>query len=175
MKKRAHRILAIGPGTREMGVAILEGGELVYHGVEVFKNRCSPHDILADARRKVLRLTADFRPATVVVEKTFFAKNRGLAPLNIVADEAVAIARQKRLRVLQFAPSTVKKAIYGRGHAGKEEVARAVAARFPELKPYLGQQQKWRSRFQTNRFDAVALAVIARRIGSRRLKTVRVP
>ena len=161
MTKRAHRTLAIDPGTREMGVAVLEGGDLVYHGVEVFKNRRSPHDILADARRKVLRLIADFRPATVVIEKTFFANNRKAALLNVVADEAVAIATQKRLRVLQFAPSTVKKTICGNGHADKEQVARAVAARFPELTPYLRQDRKWKDRFQANRFDAVAIGLVA--------------
>ena len=42
MSKHNCKILAIDPGTREMGVALLDGGRIIYHGVKVIKNRKSP-------------------------------------------------------------------------------------------------------------------------------------
>ena len=160
MKSNNDRILAIDPGTREMGVAFLEGGKLIYHGVKVIRKKRSPHERLQAGREIVLRLIKDFRPAILVVEKTFFARNRNTSLLNVFADEIVAIGKRKGLKVKSFAPSTMKKEIAGNGHATKEEVAGVVVARFPELKVYLTQDRKWKERFHQNMFDAVALAMM---------------
>ena len=160
MKSNNDKILAIDPGTREMGVAFLEGGKLIYHGVRVIRKKRSPHERLQAGREIVLRLIKDFRPAILVVEKTFFARNRNTSLLNVFADEIVSIGKRKGLKVKAFAPSTMKKAIAGNGHATKEEVADVVVARFPELKVYLTQDRKWKERFHQNMFDAVALAMM---------------
>lgn len=159
--KTSSRVLAIDPGTREMGVALIEGGKLIYHDVKVIRGKRSPHEKLKAGREIILRLIRDFRPGTLVVEKTFIASNRNASLLNVFADEIVAIGRRKRLVVISYAPSTMKKAICGNGHASKEEVAGAVVAKFPELKVYLTQDRKWKARFHQNMFDAVALAIVA--------------
>lgn len=159
-RNRRTRVLAIDPGTRKMGVAVLDRGELVYHAVLTIQNRTSPHDTLRECRSKVLRLLDDFRPALVAVEKPFFAQNRNTALLNVLFDEIRAIARRRSIRFLSFAPSTIKKAIGGNGRASKDQVALAVVARYPELKIYLGQDRPWKTRHHANRFDAVALALL---------------
>ncbi len=76
-------------------------------------------------------------------------------------DEIRAIGQRQCLQVLAFAPGTVRKALCGNGWATKEDVAKTVAKRFPELKAYLGQNRKWKDRFHANMFDAVALGMIA--------------
>src|SRR2546425_7149590 len=124
------KVLAIDPGTREMGVAFLDSGSLVYHGVKVLWKGMSPHETLNEGRETVRRLIDDFRPHVLVLEKTFFARNRNVALLNVLADDIQALGKRKGLRVLSFAPSTVKKRMCGHGQASKEDVARAVAARF---------------------------------------------
>ncbi|MCG3198816.1 MAG: crossover junction endodeoxyribonuclease RuvC [Candidatus Omnitrophica bacterium] len=156
------RILAIDPGTREMGVAVLEGKDLLYHGVHVFLHRQSPHAILKEGRTVILRMIRDFDPNVLVVEKTFFANNRNAALVNVLADEIQALGRRKGLRVLSFAPSTVKKRITGNGHASKSEVAAVLVARYPQLKGYTVERPKWKQKFHANMFDALALAVVAR-------------
>jgi len=57
----------------------------------------------------------DFRPYVLAVEKTFFAKNRSAALLNVFGDEIRAVGRRKGLRVVAFVPSTIKKRICGNG------------------------------------------------------------
>lgn len=153
------KILAIDPGTREMGIALLENGELVYHGVTTIKKLASPHDRLRLARRIILRLFSDFRPTIVVVEKTFFRHNRNAALLNVLFDEIRAIGRRRGLLVKSLGHSTVKKVVCGNGGANKEEVARAMVCRFPQLKVYLTQDRKWKERYHQNMFDAVALGL----------------
>jgi Holliday junction resolvasome RuvABC endonuclease subunit len=96
----------------------------------------------------------------LAVEKTFFANNRNSALLNVFADEIIAVGKRKGLKVLAYAPSAVKKLVCGNGWAKKPEVARAVARSYPELRVYLGQDRKWKSRYHSNMFDAVAVGMM---------------
>ncbi len=161
MSKNKERILAIDPGTRHMGVALLEDGQLVYQGVEIIKKQKAPHETLKEGRKVVLRLINDLKPDVLVFEKTFFANNRNTALLNVFADEIKAIGRRKGLQVICFAPSTLKKFTCGNGRASKFQVATVIVSKFPELKVYLTQDRAWKERFHQNMFDAVALAVMA--------------
>ncbi|HRS96583.1 MAG TPA: crossover junction endodeoxyribonuclease RuvC [Smithella sp.] len=154
------KILAIDPGTKNMGVAFLDNGALLYSGVKVIRNRRSPHEIIQTCRKIILRLIKDYQPQMLVVEKTFFANNRNSALLNVLFDEIMNIAKRKKLPIICFAPSTMKKAICGNGLATKEDVARVVIARYPELKVYLTQDRKWKAAFHYNMFDAVALGIM---------------
>ncbi len=155
------RILAIDPGTRHMGVAVLEDGKLVYYGVEVIARQKTPHETLREGRKVILRLINDLKPQVLVVEKTFFANNRSAALLNVFGDEIRAIGRRKGLKVICFAPSTLKKFTCGNGRASKFQVATVIVSKFPELRVYLTQDRAWKERFHQNMFDAVALAVMA--------------
>jgi len=166
MSQNYSRILAIDPGTRFMGVALLEKGQLIYHAVKVIKRGKSPHQKLLNARRVVLRLIEDFKPDIVAVEEAFFAKSKNVLLLNVLVDEIKAIARRKRLKLVAYSPSTVKKFITGNGWASKYEVAQVVAQQYPELKVYLTQDRAWKERFHQNMFDAVALGVmVVKKVG----------
>lgn len=158
-KKKRTRILAIDPGTREMGIALLEGEKLLYHGVKTFPMQRTPHEKLQEARKTIFAMVRDFRPNVLAVEKAFFANNRNAALLNVLVDEIQAIGRRKRIRVASFAPSTVKKTICENGRASKEQVARAVVSRYPELEVFIDQDQEWREKHFGNMFDAVAIGL----------------
>ncbi len=145
-----------------MGVAVLEGRALVYHGVKTLRWRHSPHDGLQEGRRLVLHLIRDFWPDILAVETAFFARSRNAALLNLLVEEIRAVGMERGVRLLGFAPSTVKKGICGDGRATKYQVAEAVVARYPELKVYLRQNRKWKERYYGNMFDAVAVGIVAR-------------
>jgi crossover junction endodeoxyribonuclease RuvC len=161
MSNNRRKILAIDPGTRNMGVAFFEGQRLLYRAVKTFPRKRSPHGTLWQGRKTVLRLINDLRPGTLAVEKTFFSNNRNTALLNAFYAEIQAVAKRKGLKVLSYAPNTVKKAVCGNGHAEKREVARKVASQYLELKVYLTQDRAWKERYHQNMFDAVALGMTA--------------
>jgi len=160
MPKNNSKILAIDPGTREMGIAFLENGKIIYYGVKTIRKKKSPHEVLKEGRKIVLRLIKDLRPKVLVIEKAFFANNRSAALLNVFVDEIKAIVRRKGLKVMSFAPSTVKKAICGNGRASKKDVARVIVSKYPELKVYLTQDRAWKEEYHQNMFDAVALGMM---------------
>ena len=161
MPNNNTRILAIDPGTREMGVAFLDGKKLSYYGVKVIKGGKSPHEKLREGRKIVLRLIKDFKPQVLVVEKAFFCNNRNAAILNVLVDEIKAVGKRKGLNVVSYAPSTVKKLICGNGRASKKELSKVVVSKYPELKVYLSQDRAWKEEYHQNMFDAVALGLMA--------------
>jgi Holliday junction resolvasome RuvABC endonuclease subunit len=144
-----------------MRIAFFDTGKLIYYGVKTIKKGKSPHETLREGRKTILRLIKDFIPGILVVEKAFFANNRSASLLNVFVDEIKAIGKRKALKVVSFAPSTVKKAICGNGRASKREVARVIVSKYPELKVYLTQDRARKEEFHQNMFDAVALGVMS--------------
>ena len=160
MSKNHKKVLAIDPGTREMGIAFFDEGKLIYYGVKTIKKHRYPNETLKEGRKIVLRLIKDFKPDTLIYEKTFFANNRSSSLLNVFIDEIKAVARRKGLEVRGFAPNTVKKAVCGNGRASKKELAKVIISKYPELKVYLTQDRAWKEKYHQNMFDAVALGMI---------------
>src|ERR1041385_7706819 len=131
MPKSRTRVLAIDPGTRAMGVALLENCPIIYHGVKTITSNGTPQEKLWEGRKIILRLINDFAPDVMVVEKTFFANNRNSALLNVFAEEIIAVGKRKGLIVKAFAPSAVKKTVCGNGWAKKDELAKAIVNKYP--------------------------------------------
>lgn len=143
-----------------MGIAFFEGKDLIYHGVKIIKHLKSPQETLQEGRKVILRMITDYEPDVLVVEKTFFSNNRNSALLNVFADEIQSLGKRKGLIVKAYAANTVRKQICGNGSASKDEVAKVVVSYYPELKPYLTSDRKWKETFHRNMFDAVALGLL---------------
>jgi len=154
------KILAIDPGTKNMGFAFFDKDELIYQGVSVIKDG-TPTEKLKEGRKIILRLIKDFRPNVLVVEKAFFGNNRTASLLNVFFDEIIAIGKRKELRVMSYAPTTVRKFICGNGWADKKALSEVIVSKIPKLKVYLTQDRAWKERFHQNMFDAVALGLMA--------------
>ena len=160
MKKNPlQKVLSIDPGTKHLGVAFFEGKNLIYHGVKIVKHLKSPEETLQEGKKLILRLISDYKPDVLVVEKTFFSNNRNSALLNVFADEIQSVGKRKGLIVKSFAANTVRKQICGNGAASKDEVAKVIVSYYPELKPYLTSDRKWKETFHRNMFDAAALGL----------------
>ena len=70
MEKNKHKktILAIRPGRREMGMAVLDGEELRYWGVTRFRQK-ELDDLLAALERRLSRLILLYGPTVLAIEK----------------------------------------------------------------------------------------------------------
>ena len=156
---RPQRILAIDPGPREMGVAVLENERLLYQGVETFPRFKSAEECLDAGRETIARLVRDFKPTLLAVEKTFIGRNPNTVLLHEFACQVGEAGRELGISVRSLAANTVKRAIAGSGSASKVEVAKAVAAQYPALSAYLPPERKWKRMRHFNMFDAVALAL----------------
>ncbi|HHT9126722.1 MAG TPA: crossover junction endodeoxyribonuclease RuvC [Candidatus Brocadiia bacterium] len=163
LRKRPTKILAISPGTREMGVAVLEGSSLIYFGVKTLRRGKLPDRVLRQGGRIVERLIDEYDPQVLALEKTFYAGSKRSSILHVFCKEIMAVAKEKGINFFEYPPTMVRKIVCGDGMATKKETARVIVNRFPELSEYLI-EPKWyserqRERYWMNMFDAVAVAL----------------
>jgi len=151
-------ILAIDPGTKEIGVAVLSGSALRYYAVKTIKRRQPPHALLAEISRYIASLINEYRPDALAIEQTFLIQKSAVL-LNVAADEIKHTVRQHGLAVYEYAPSEVRKFICQTEKATKRETARQITTRFPELSHYLKHPTKWEEMYWANMIDAVAVGV----------------
>ena len=153
-----QKILALDPGLRELGYAILAGEELVTSGVVPL--RLIPRQRrLPEALRLVRHYLDLYRPGAVVLERTSPHPRAALNRVHLFARSVCRLAHRRRLGVATYSAQIVRKHIVGSGWAGKQEVALALARRYPTLRIYLTQDRQWKERYWHNMFDAIALAL----------------
>ena len=158
MRKTPDTILALDPGLRDLGYAVLHGQRLVTSGVLGLR-RVPREERLATARRNVRSWLQIHRPDVLVVEKTYRHPVLWLNQLHQISRSAKNLATRQDAAFAMYAPQRVRATVVGNGKAKKPEVAIAVAHRFPSLRVYLTQDRRWKERYWQNMFDAIALAL----------------
>jgi len=158
MRKNPDTILALDPGLRDLGYAVVRGRRIVASGVLGLR-RVPRDDRLSIARKNVRAWITTHRPAVVVVEKTYRHPLPWLNQLHQISRSARNLATRQHAAFAMYSPQSVRSTVAGNGRAKKPEVAIAVAHQFPSLRVYLTQDRRWKERFWQNMFDAIALAL----------------
>src|SRR5215470_5180275 len=135
----AIRIIGIDPGLRRTGWGVVETSGNALHFVaagtvrsddkqELATRLCQLHDGLA----AVIRETA---PAEAAVEATFVNKD-ATATLKLGQARGIAmlVPALAGLRVAEYAPNAVKKAVIGVGHGEKQQIHMMVRVLLPKAK-----------------------------------------
>ena len=160
-------ILGIDPGTKEMGIAIVRGTQLLSFGVHTLRNGHRPHDLVGQARRIVLAAIEEHGPDVVVIERPLMLPTRRAAILSVIAQELQGRAVDLGLRVVELAPEAVRQAVVGNPRATKIDVAEAlVAGDFSQLAALVPRRPERaalglrpRDKYWLHMFDALGLAV----------------
>lgn len=131
------RIIGIDPGLRHTGwgVIAVHGSRLVHVGCGTLRSRssddlatrlCSLHDGL----EAVIR---DLAPHEAAVENTFVNVDPA-ATLKLGQARGIAMLAPARagLRVAEYAPNAVKKAVIGAGHGDKKQIQHMVRMLLPK-------------------------------------------
>ena len=72
----SQRILAVDPGMQYLGIALLEGEDLIWYGIKTF----SSHDARPQIKQYLTSLFQKYRPTMLVVEEPFYAQSLLRAP-----------------------------------------------------------------------------------------------
>lgn len=163
-RNKPIRILAIDPGTKYMGIAVLENTNLIWRGIKALKHRKISHRFLKEARKIILELFEDYEPYVLVLEKTFFVQSKRSSLLNVLTDEIKHLGKRKGLRIFEYAPTTVRKFICQDGKATKMETARIIATRYYPWLYYDYAKEKgkawFKEKYWLHAFDAIALGLM---------------
>ena len=116
------RIIGIDPGLRRTGWGVIErDGSRLSHVADgmLSPNECgSLADRLVELKNGLEAVLAAYVPDEAAVEETF-VNNNARATLKLGHARAVAliVPAMRGLRVAEYAPNEVKKAVVGAGHA----------------------------------------------------------
>ena len=124
-------ILGIDPGTILMGYGVIsvEGRhpQLEAMGLLRLDRFVSHYDRLLKIMEGVEALIKRYQPEVVALEAPFYGKNvQSMLKLGRAQGVAMVAALQQGRAVVEYSPSTIKKAITGSGSASKEQVADLV-------------------------------------------------
>lgn len=126
------RVLGIDPSLRGTGLAVIEfvSGRppvlLSCRTVKIPAKHSMAH-CLGEIHRAVDGFLAEFDPHQVALEQTIYVQNFQTAQiLGAARGAAIAAVALRGKEVSEYPPLRVKQAVVGRGHAGKEQVARTV-------------------------------------------------
>ena len=160
MGRREPRILALDPGTRYLGVAVLDGHGLAYYTVKDLRDRRPARECLRATRAVLGWLIEHYAPEVLAYERSFYVQSRESQLLQAQEREIRRVARAHGLRAIGYNPMTVRKRLCGDGWARKREVAERLARRYPDLACYLAPRGSRRERYWYHLFDAVAVGVV---------------
>jgi Holliday junction resolvasome RuvABC endonuclease subunit len=167
LNKKPTRILAISPGTRGMGVAVLEEGRLVYFGVKALRQGKLSDRVIKRGVHIIEKLMDEYDPHILAIEKTLYAGSRRSSILHGFCKKTKGIAKDRGIHVYNGLPSVVRKTICGEGSSTKRETAKTIANIYPELMKYLTDQksynQQQREHYWMSVFDAVGLGLVCYR------------
>ena len=134
------RIIGIDPGLRRTGWGVIErDGSRLSHVADgmLSPNECgSLADRLVELKNGLEAVLAAYVPDEAAVEETF-VNNNARATLKLGHARAVAliVPAMRGLRVAEYAPNEVKKAVVGAGHAEKQQVSPDGAAAAAQVVP----------------------------------------
>ncbi len=163
MSSSVVRILGIDPGSMNLGYGVLEvtGNRVSYvdHGV-LSNSKLGPNQRLAFLRSEIDQILQEYKPQMASVEKIFLGKNpQSVFRLGLARGVAISCLALQNVKIFEYAPTKMKKAITGSGHAAKPIVAQAV-------KNLLSLRQD----LQFDAADALGLAYLHARVYSTEIK-----
>jgi crossover junction endodeoxyribonuclease RuvC len=137
MQTRTIRIIGIDPGLRRTGWGIVEsdGVRLTYVASGVVTS--DGEDQLAYRLRVLYEglcgVIGSFKPHEAAVEETFVNKDaRSTLKLGQARGMALLAPAQRGLRVAEYPPNVVKKAVTGTGHAEKRQIQAMIGFLLPK-------------------------------------------
>jgi Holliday junction resolvasome RuvABC endonuclease subunit len=164
-------ILSIDPGTKEMGLAVLRGRELLAYGVRTLRNGTRPYDVIGQARRIVLAMIDKHQPQVVAIEEPFNLPTKRSNLLNVISDELRGRAEELGLEVVVLSPAAIRERVTGNPRSTKIEVAEAlVRDGFDQLRGLVPRRParaalglRPRDKYWLHMFDALSLALAVMR------------
>ena len=154
------KILGIDPGTATTGFGLINSDEksrevIEWGLIETNKNK-DTEKRLESIYKKTTLILKKHLPDVFVIEKIFFASNAKTAIAVGQAQGVMMLAASKaKVKVVEYAPGTIKKVVAGDGRAKKMDIQKAV-------RKMLGNNIKSKAKKRThfdNAADALAIAL----------------
>ncbi len=160
---KTPRVLGIDPGTRLMGIAVLEGDDVIYYAVKELRRMRPGFQLVRATRDAVNDVIERFSPGVVAYETSYYIQQTTSPLLGEQEREIRRLGKAAGLKVVAYSPLYVRQQLCADAYVTKHMVAQVLVERFPELAGYRMNQTPRSERYWLNMFDALAVAVVATR------------
>lgn len=151
--------MAIDPGTRYQGIAVLGGNKIIASMVKTLYTKGPRRKRLKEVDKVFVSLIEDYAPDVLVIEKPLPCWTSQSRFLEAIIEEIKLLARKEGIRVREFSPLAVREIVCGNTAANKKDVAEVVASIYTELKTKLTQNNIFKEKYWGHVFDAVGLGL----------------
>ena len=155
MNRRPLKIIGINPGTRYLGIAVLDGSELLDWRIKALEGKWS-EEKLKKATEILSELFNQYEPNALAIKKLH--PSRRTENLLRLSDKIKNFARLKKLKVFQYSIKDIEKSYIVDEKLNKRNLFEALVKFYPELYPELKKEQSYKNPYHTRIFEAVALA-----------------
>jgi Holliday junction resolvasome RuvABC endonuclease subunit len=155
MNRRLQRIIGINPGTRYLGIAVLDGSELLDWRIRALEGKWSEKKI-----NKVIEILSElfdrYEPNVFVIKKLHPARRS--ENLLRLANKIKDFARCKKLKVYQYSIKEIESFFIEDEKLNKQNLIDAIANLYPILHNDLSKERSQKNAYYIRAFEAVALA-----------------
>lgn len=170
---RPTRILALDPGTKEIGFALLNGDTLIRYGVRNIKKRFDKKR--NNGRVAGIDLIDNFKPDVLILGKPTHPDRKTNPMLKNLTNQIKRFALKKETRVQEIELGAARKFLIKDRRPTKLNAAVLIAAEYPELSAYLPKTGRilWSHKdiYWMNMFDALTLGLFYLRKRKKRKDT----
>lgn len=133
------RVIGIDPGLRTLGWGVIDvTGSRISHVANGICQSDGGDDLsvrLLDLYSQLSHVFLEWQPNEAAVEQTFVNKDAvGTLKLGQARGVALLVPAQAGLKVGEYLPNAVKKAVVGVGHADKRQIGHMIRLHFPAAK-----------------------------------------
>ncbi len=160
MPEITRSLLAVTVGRSRLGVAVFRNGTLAYYGgksLRQYRSESDSHQAISKFLFKLIRRYGLNRLAMVDLNK-----QQRHSPAVISIDEHITtVARLNRLLIQKYNAVDVRKIICPNDKPTKENTARRLVERYPELARYEGGSNNWERRYYGFVFAAIGVGEVS--------------
>lgn len=158
MTNAKHTILAINPGTRHIGMAVLKGSVLFYWSVKVIRG-----PLTMAKRRKIAmlihRVISKYEPDIVVLKNIH--SSRTSRHLDRLCNDVETIAAENGIQLVKYSIQEVEAFFSPQERINKTTLSELLRQRHPVLRHELFRERNSYNPYHVRMFEAVALAMMA--------------
>lgn len=157
MSKKPRIILAINPGSKYIGTAVLQGESLRDWRIKVVNGKWSKEKY-AKAGAIITKLIDYHQPDAVALKQLH--PSRSSLHLCYLVEQIKDIAQEREIPVYRYSIQEIKNFFAPGERINKKGLAGIVAARLPDLFHDFKKAERSKNLYLTRMFEAVALGII---------------
>jgi RNase H-fold protein (predicted Holliday junction resolvase) len=161
MQNTIKTILAISPGTRELGVAIVANNKLLFYAVKNIVNRKSKQAILQKVTKILTQLIMDYEVSVLAIKQIeSFYPNGDL--LIATVNHIKTLAKQLKLTLYQYSSKEVYSIVCNGDKVTNHDIAKYLTVQYFELVKHINQNKlnSWKTNYYGRLFFAIALGLV---------------